>query len=48
MNFGLKNASAMYQIAMNLIFQDMLGVLMEVYINDVVVKSVGFEDHRLT
>jgi hypothetical protein len=45
MTFGLKNASAMYQRAMNLIFHDLLRVLMEVYIDDVVVKSVGFEEH---
>jgi hypothetical protein len=45
MTFGLKNAGAMYQRAMNLIFQDLLGVLMEVYIDDVVVNSVGFEEH---
>jgi hypothetical protein len=43
--FGLKNASAAYQRAMNLIFHDLLRVLMEVYIDDVVVKSVGFEEH---
>jgi hypothetical protein len=30
---------------MNLIFHDLLRVLMEVYINEVVVKSVGFEEH---
>jgi hypothetical protein len=34
-----------YQIAMNLIFHDLLRVLMEVYIDDVVVKSVGFKEH---
>jgi hypothetical protein len=45
MTFGLKNAVAKYQRAMNLIFHDMLRVLMEVYINNVVVKSVGFEEH---
>jgi hypothetical protein len=45
MTFGLKNASATYQRAMNLIFHDMLRVLMEVYINDIVVKSVGFKEH---
>jgi hypothetical protein len=45
MTFGLKNAGATYQRAMNLIFHDLLGVLMEVYIDDVVVKSVGFEEH---
>jgi hypothetical protein len=45
MTFGLKNTGATYQRAMNLIFHDLLGGLMEVYINDVVVKSVGIEDH---
>jgi hypothetical protein len=45
MTFGLKNAGATYQRAMNLIFHDLLGVLMEVYIDDMVVKSVGFEEH---
>jgi hypothetical protein len=39
------NAGATYQRAMNMIFHDLLGVLMEVYIDDVVVKSVGFEEH---
>jgi hypothetical protein len=45
MTFGLKNAGATYQRAMNLIFHDLLGVLMEVYIDNMVVKSVGLEDH---
>jgi hypothetical protein len=45
MTFGLKNAGAMYQRAMNLIFLDLLGVLMEVYMNDVVVKLVSFKEH---
>jgi hypothetical protein len=45
MTFGLKNAGAMYRRAMNLIFHDLLGVLMEVHIDDVVVKSVGIKDH---
>jgi hypothetical protein len=45
MTFGLKNAGATYQRAMNLVFHDLLGVLMEVYIDDVVVKSAGFEEH---
>jgi hypothetical protein len=30
---------------MNLIFHDLLKVLMEVYIDEVVVKLVGFEEH---
>jgi hypothetical protein len=47
MTFDLKNVGAMYQRAMNLIFHDLLGVLMEVYIDDVVVKSVGFKEHMI-
>jgi hypothetical protein len=43
--FGLKNARATYQRAMNLIFHDLLGVLMEVYIDDLVIKSASFEGH---
>jgi hypothetical protein len=43
--FGLKNASATYQRAMNLIFHDLLRVLMEVYIDDVMVKPAGFKEH---
>jgi hypothetical protein len=45
--FGLKNVGATYQRAMNLIFHDLLGVVMEVYIDDVVVKSVGFKEHMI-
>jgi hypothetical protein len=45
MTFGLKNAGATYQRAMNLIFHDLLRVLMEVYTGDVLVKSVGFKEH---
>jgi hypothetical protein len=45
MTFGLKNIGATYQRAMNLIFHDLFGVLMEVYIDDVVIKSAGFEGH---
>jgi hypothetical protein len=45
MTCGLKYASATYQRAINLIFHDLLRVLMEVYIDDVVVKLVGLEEH---
>ena len=38
MPFGLKNAGAIHQRAMNAIFHDMLGHHMEIYINDIVVK----------
>jgi hypothetical protein len=44
-DFCLKNTGATYQRAMNLIFYDLLRVLMEVYIGDVVVKLVGFKEH---
>ena len=45
MTFGLKNVGATYQRAMNLIFHDLLGVILEVYIDDIVVKSDAFESH---
>jgi hypothetical protein len=45
MTFGLKNASATYQRAMNLIFHDLLGVILEVYIDDVVIKLAGLGHH---
>jgi hypothetical protein len=45
MTFGLKNASATYQRAMNLIFHDLIGVIMEVYIDDIVIKSVAHKSH---
>jgi hypothetical protein len=39
MTFGLKNAGATYQCAMNYIFHDLIAKLVEIYIDDVVVKS---------
>jgi hypothetical protein len=45
MTFGLNNVGAMYQRAMNIIFYNHLGVLLEVYIDDLVVKSAGFKEH---
>ena len=44
MPFGLKNAGATYQCTMNTIFHDMIGKWMEVYIDDLVVKST-YDDH---
>ncbi|KAK1662329.1 hypothetical protein QYE76_050488 [Lolium multiflorum] len=38
MTFGLKNAGATYQRAMNYIFHDLIGKLVEIYIDDVVVN----------
>ena len=45
MPFGLKNAGATYQRAMNSIFHDMIGKQMEVYIDDVIVKSQSDDQH---
>nr|AAM00943.1 Putative retroelement pol polyprotein [Oryza sativa Japonica Group] len=45
MTFGLKSAGATYQRAMNYIFHDLIGWLVEVYIDDVVVKSKEIENH---
>ena len=41
----VKNAGATYQHAMNLIFYDLLGIVLEIYIDDIVVKSDGFDHH---
>jgi hypothetical protein len=41
MTFGLKNAGAAFQRAMNYIYHDLIGKLVEIYINDVVVKSTS-------
>jgi hypothetical protein len=45
MTFGLKNAGATYQRVMNLIFHDLLGIILEIYIDDVVVKSKSKDNH---
>jgi hypothetical protein len=45
MTFGLKNAGATYQRAMNFIFHEFIGTLVEIYIDDVVVKSGDFTKH---
>ena len=39
MPFDLKIAGATYQRDMNAIFHDLIGTIIEVYIDDVVVKS---------
>nr|AAX95992.1 retrotransposon protein, putative, unclassified [Oryza sativa Japonica Group] len=44
MTFGLKSVGATYQRAMNYIYHDLIGWLVEVYIDDVVVKSKEIED----
>ncbi|KAM1010271.1 hypothetical protein ACFX2C_045768 [Malus domestica] len=45
MPFGLKNAGAIYQRAMNTIFHDLIGTIVEVYIDDVVIKSKQQRTH---
>jgi hypothetical protein len=45
MTFGLKNAGATYQRAMNFIFYKLIGKIIEIYIDDVVVKSKGYQEH---
>ncbi|CAL8151983.1 unnamed protein product [Prunus armeniaca] len=45
MPFGLRNAGATYQRAMNSVFHDMIGHSLEVYIDDVVIKSPYKGDH---
>ena len=45
MSFSLKNIGATYQRAMNAIFHDMLGHHMEIYIDDIVVKSKKVVKH---
>jgi hypothetical protein len=43
--FGLKNAGTMYQRAMNYIYHDLIGKLVEIYIDDIVVKSTWTRGH---
>ena len=45
MPFGLKNAGATYQRLVNMMFQKQIGTFMEVYIDDMLVKSIKFELH---
>ena len=45
MPFGLKNAGTMYQRLMNKMFSSQIGRNVQVYINDILVKSRREEDH---
>lgn len=45
MPFGLKNAGATYHRLVNQMFAEKLGDTMEVYIDDMLVKSLHAKDH---
>ena len=45
MPFGLKNAGSIYQRMMTKMFEPQLGRTIEVYINDIVVKSKIMSEH---
>lgn len=45
MSFELKNARATYQRLMDKIFKGLIGRAVEVYVDDIVVKSNYFEQH---
>lgn len=45
MPFGLLNVEAMYQRLVNLMFKDHIGKIMEIYVDDMLVKSTVATDH---
>jgi hypothetical protein len=45
MTFGLKNVGVTNQRPIHLIFYELLGNTMKVYINDILVKSAEFGSH---
>ena len=45
MSFGLKNVSATYQRAMTTLFHDMMHKEIEVYVDDMIAKSIDEEEH---
>lgn len=45
MQFGLKNAGATYQRPVNRIFAEQIGKTIEVYVEDISVKSLKAEQH---
>lgn len=45
MPFGLKNADAIYQRLVNKMFEEKLGKTIEVYMDDMLVKSIRVIDH---
>ncbi|GKV40302.1 hypothetical protein SLEP1_g47964 [Rubroshorea leprosula] len=45
MPFGLKNVGATYQKMVTIVFRDQIGRNLEVYVDDIVVKSLKADDH---
>ena len=45
MTFGLKNTGATYQRVMNYIFHKLIDKIVEIYIDDMVVKSKGYKEY---
>ena len=45
MPFGLKNSSATYQRMMNKVFRNEIGDMLEVYMDEMIVKSTEELDH---
>ncbi|KAM1256717.1 hypothetical protein ACFX2G_031395 [Malus domestica] len=45
MPFGRKNAGATYQMLVNMMFKKQIGVTMEVYVDDIMVKGKQRSDH---
>ena len=45
MPFGLKNIKAIYQRIMNYVLQDHIGKNVEVYVDDIIIKSQRAEQH---
>ena len=45
MPFDLKNTGATFQWMVNQIFKKLIGNTMEVYVDDIVVKSLDYSDH---
>ncbi|KAM2774142.1 hypothetical protein COP1_019058 [Malus domestica] len=45
MPFGLKNTGATYQRFVNMMFKKQIGVTMEVYVDDIMVKGKQQSDH---
>ena len=45
MTFGLKNTGATYQRATSYIFHKLIDRIVEIYIDDVMIKSKGYKEH---